>query len=172
MGFSYGFRPGRGQHDALDALYFGLHRRRVNWVLDADIRKFFDMMNHDWMIRFLQHRIGDKRIIRLIRKWLTAGVMENGRIVRNRRGALQGAAISPLLANIYLHYVLDLWAHQWRSKKTNGDIIIIRYADDSLLGFQYKTDAGRFLKEPEIRMKKFDLEIHPDKTKGYVTINY
>lgn len=165
MGFSYGFKPGRGQHDALDALYFGLHRRRANWVLDADIRKFFDTMNHDWMIRFLQHRIGDKRIIRLIRKWLTAGVMENGRIVRNRRGAPQGAVICPLLANIYLHYVFDLWAHQWRRKKTNGDIIIIRYADDSVLGFQYKTDADRFLKELEIRMKKFDLEIHPDKTK-------
>lgn len=117
------------------------------------------------MIRFLQHRIGDKRIIRLIRKWLTVGVMENGKIERNRRGAPQGAVISPLLANIYLHYVFDLWAHQWRNKKTNGDIIIIRYADDSALGFQYKTDANRFLNQLEMRMKKFNLEIHPDKTK-------
>jgi len=132
MGFSYGFRPGRGQHDALDALQVALYRKQVNWILDADIRKFFDSMDHEWTLRFLQHRVGDRRLLRLIRKWLEVGIMEEGKRVPQVIGASQGAVISPILANVYLHYVFDLWVHHWRRKNAKGDVIVIRYADDSV----------------------------------------
>lgn len=164
LGFSYGFRPGRGQHDALDALSVGLYRRKVNWVLDADIRRFFDTMNHSWMLKFLKHRIEDKRILRLICKWLKIGIMEDGKHTRAQCGAPQGAVVSPILANIYLHYVFDLWANTWRNKVATGDVVFIRYADDSVVGFQHKTDADRFLAMLQERMSKFDLTLHPAKT--------
>ena len=164
LGFSYGFRPGRSQHDALDALYVGITRKKVNWMLDLDVRSFFDKVDHDWMIRFVEHRIGDRRILRLIRKWLKAGVMEQGRWIETEEGTPQGAVISPLLANLYLHYVLDLWANQWRSK-ARGDVIIVRYADDAVLGFQFRDEAERFLQELKERMGKFGLELHPVKTR-------
>lgn len=164
LGFSYGFRPGRGQHDALDALSVGLYRRKVNWVLDADIRRFFDTMNHDWMLKFLKHRIQDKRILRLICKWLKIGVLEGEKPTRAQCGVPQGAVVSPILANIYLHYVFDLWANAWRNKIATGDMVVIRYADDSVVGFQHKTDADRFLQILHERMCKFDLALHPDKT--------
>ena len=164
LGFSYGFRPGRGQHDALDALAVGLQRRKVNWILDADIRAFFDEIDHAWMLRFLEHRIGDQRILRLIRLWLTSGVLENGRRVASVRGTPQGAVISPLLANIYLHYALDLWVHAWRQRAA-GDVIVIRYADDSVFGFQTQSTAQRFLQALQERMAKFGLVLHPDKTR-------
>jgi RNA-directed DNA polymerase len=140
-GFSYGFRPGRGQHDALDALHAGILRKQVNWVLDADIRGFFDTMAHPWIIRFLEHRIADKRILRLIVKWLKVGTVEDGRRTRGVCGAPQGAVISPILANAYLHYVFDLWVHRWRLTKASGDMIVIRYADDSIVGFQHEHEA-------------------------------
>ena len=165
MGFSYGFRPGRSQHDALDALAAGIETRKVNWILDADIVGFFDEIDHDWMIRFLEHRIGDKRIIRLIRKWLMAGTIEQGRRSAAVKGTPQGAVISPLLANIYLHYALDLWAHQWRSCHATGDVIFVRYADDSVAGFQYEHEAHAFLKAMRDRMEKFGLKLHPEKTR-------
>lgn len=165
LGFSYGFRPGRGQHDALDALSVGLYRRKVNWVLDADIRRFFDTMSHDWMLKFLRHRIRDKRILRLICKWLKIGVMEGGEHTRAQHGAPQGAVVSPILANIYLHYVFDLWVNVWRDKVATGDMVVIRYADDSVVGFQHKSDADRFLAMLQERMCKFDMALHPDKTK-------
>jgi RNA-directed DNA polymerase len=165
LGFSYGFRQGRGQHDALDALSEGIAGRKINWILDADIRSFFDEIDHEWMLRFLEHRIADGRVIRLIRKWLTAGVIEDGRRVASERGTPQGAVISPLLANIYLHYALDLWAHQWRQRKAAGDVILVRYADDSVMGFQYEGVARRFLAAMRERLAKFKLELHPDKTR-------
>src|SRR5215467_9580488 len=140
VGFSYGFRPGRSQHDALDALHAGIYRRQVNWVLDADIQGFFDAMAHSWIIRFLEHRIADKRILRLVAKWLKVGVVEDGRVTRGKRGTPQGAVISPILANVYLHYVFDLWTHRWRRKAT-GDVIVIRYADDTIVGFQHEHEA-------------------------------
>ena len=164
LGFSYGFRPGRGQHDALDALSVGIYKKRVNWVLDADIQKFFDTMDHDWMMRFLEHRLGDKRLLRLITSWLKIGVMDGEHRRKTQIGAPQGAVISPILANIYLHYVLDLWAHKWRRQSSRGDMMIIRYADDSVFGFEHEDDAHRFLAEMRIRMNKFGLTIHPDKT--------
>jgi group II intron reverse transcriptase/maturase len=164
VGFSYGFRPGRGQHDALDALHVGIYRRRVNWVLDADIQSFFDAMSHQWIIRFLEHRIADKRILRLIVKWLKVGITEDGRVTRSSRGAPQGAVISPILANLYLHYVFDLWAHRWRRKMT-GDVIVIRYADDTIVGFQHEREARAFLHDLHERMRKFELALHPDKTR-------
>lgn len=164
LGFSYGFRAGRGQHDALDALAVGLSRRKVNWILDADIRAFFDEIDHAWMLRFLEHRIGDQRILRLIRLWLTSGVVENGRRVASVRGTPQGAVISPLLANIYLHYALDLWVHAWRQQEA-GDVIVVRYADDSVFGFQHQSTARRFLQALQERMAKFGLALHPDKTR-------
>ena len=139
LGFSYGFRPGRGQHDALDALTFGIKTRKVNWVLDADISRFFDTISHDWLVCFIEHRIGDKRIVRLIQKWLKVGVLEEGVRVESDEGTPQGAVISPLLANIYLHYVYDLWAHQWRQRHATGDVIFVRYADDTVVGFQHRT---------------------------------
>ena len=164
VGFSYGFRPGRGQHDALDALHAGIYRRRVNWVLDADIQGFFDAMSHQWIIRFLEHRIADKRILRLIVKWLKVGITEDGRVTRSSRGAPQGAVISPILANLYLHYVFDLWAHRWRRKAT-GDVIVIRYADDTIVGFQHEHEVRAFLHDLHERMCTFELALHPDKTR-------
>jgi RNA-directed DNA polymerase len=165
LGFSYGFRPGRGQHDALDALYVGITRKKVNWVLDLDVRSFFDKVDHDWMKRFVEHRIGDRRVVRLIQKWLKAGVMEQGRWFETEEGTPQGAVISPTLANLYLHYVLDLWVDQWRRTKATGDVIIVRYADDAVLGFQHREDATRLLLELQERMAKFGLELHPEKTR-------
>src|SRR6266700_1792615 len=145
LGFSYGFRPGRGAHDALDALAVGISSRKVNFILDADIRAFFDTVDHDWLIRFVEHRIGDKRIIRLIQKWLRVGVLEDGVVTASDRGTGQGSVISPLLANIYLHYALDLWAERWRRREATGDMIIVRYADDFIVGFQHEIDGRRFL---------------------------
>ena len=165
LGFSYGFRSGRGQHDALDALYVGINSRKVNWIVDADIQAFFDSIDHEWMLRFLEHRIADRRILRLIRKWLKAGVIENGRRVAAEKGTPQGAVISPLLANIYLHYVLDLWAHQWRQRHATGQVVIVRYADDSVFGFVRREDAEAFLAALRDRMAPFGLMLHPDKTR-------
>lgn len=165
LGFSYGFRPERSQHDALDALAFGIKVKKIGWVLDADISRFFDTVSHEWMIRFLEHRIGDKRVIRLIIKWLKAGVLEDGVRVEAEEGTPQGAVISPLLANIYLHYVYDLWARQWREKHCKGDMIVVRYADDSVAGFQYKEDGERFLTDLRERLAKFALTLHPEKTR-------
>jgi group II intron reverse transcriptase/maturase len=165
MGISYGFRPGRGQHDALDALHAGIYRRKVNWVLDADIQGFFDAMGHDWIIRFLRHRIADKRILRLIAKWLKVGTTDGNRAIRSNRGTPQGAVISPILANIYLHYAFDLWSHAWRRKRAAGDVIVIRYADDIVLGFQHEREGQAFLHDLRERMRKFELALHPDKTR-------
>ena len=166
LGFSYGFRRGRGAHDALDALAVGLERRKINWVVDCDIRAFFDTVSRDWMVRFLEHRIGDRRVIRLIIKWLNAGVMEAGEWRDNLRGTPQGSVVSPVLANIYLHYVLDLWFQKkWRSHEVTGDAIIVRYADDFVAGFQHKRDAERFLDAVQDRFVRFGLELHPDKTR-------
>jgi len=165
LGISYGFRPGRGAHDALDALCVGIHSKKVSFILDADIRSFFDEINQQWMIRFLEHRIGDRRIIRLIRKWLKAGVVENGVVTVSDRGTGQGSVISPLLANIYLHYTLDLWAVRWRQRNATGDMIFVRYADDFIVGFQHESDARRFLDEMRERLKKFALSLHPEKTR-------
>lgn len=165
LGFSYGFRPGRSQHNALDALAFGIARRKVRWVLDADIPSFFDRISHEWLIKFVEHRIADTRVIRLIRKWLKAGVLEGGIEIATTQGTPQGAVISPLLANIYLHYVYDLWAQQWRSRQSNGDMIAVRYADDTIVGFQHREDAERFLKDLDIRLAQFGLNLHPEKTR-------
>lgn len=164
LGFSYGFRPGRGQHDALDALATGIKKKKVSFVLDADIRGFFDAIDHGWLVKFVEHRIADKRVLRLIQKWLSAGVMEDGKWTACEEGTPQGATASPLLANIYLHYVFDLWAHQWRKRTARGDVIITRFADDFIVGFQHRTDAERFLRELQERLKKFSLELHPEKT--------
>ncbi len=165
LGFSYGFRPGRSQHDALDALVVGIKHRRVNWIVDADIRSFFDTVSHDWLIRFLAHRVGDQRIIRLIQKWLKAGVLEDGEVTVSEAGTAQGAVISPLLANVYLHYVIDLWAAQWRRREAKGDMIIVRYADDMVVGFEHEADARRFLDAMRQRLADFALSLHPDKTR-------
>jgi RNA-directed DNA polymerase len=165
LGFSYGFRPGRGAHDAMDALVVGITSTKVNWILDADIRSFFDEVSQEWLIRFVEHRIGDSRIIRLIRKWLKAGVLEDGVVTVSGKGTGQGAVISPLLANIYLHYVLDLWANRWRQREATGDMIIVRYADDFIVGFEQENDARRFLEEMQERLEKFALSLHPDKTR-------
>ncbi len=165
LGFSYGFRPGRGQHDALDALATGITRMKVNWIVDADIRSFFDSVSHDWLIRFVEHRIGDPRVIRLIRKWLKAGVMEDGVVKPTEVGTPQGAVASPLLANIYLHYVFDLWANRWREHHAHGHVIIVRYADDIVVGFEHEAEAHRFLTDLRQRMEQFALSLHPDKTR-------
>jgi RNA-directed DNA polymerase len=165
QGFSYGFRPGRSPHQALDALSVGLHRKRVNWVLDADIRGFFDHMNHEWTMKFVQHRVADQRILRLIQKWLRAGVSEEGQRSETKVGTPQGAVISPLLANIYLHYVFDLWVEAWRKKVAQGDVIVVRYADDLVVGFESRAEAERFLEEFRERLTKFGLELHPEKTR-------
>src|SRR5712691_9549059 len=165
LGFSYGFRPGRGPHDALDALCVGITSKKVNFILDADIRSFFDTVSQDWLIRFVEHRIGDRRIVRLIQKWLKVGVLEDGIVTVSDRGTAQGAVISPLLANIYLHYVLDLWAERWRRRKATGDMIIVRYADDFIVGFQHETDARRFLEAMRERLREYSLSLHPEKTR-------
>ncbi len=165
LGFSYGFRPGRGPHDALDAVAVGIADRKVNWILDADIRSFFDSVSQEWLVRFLEHRIGDKRIIRLIRKWLRAGILEDGVVSISDKGTGQGSVISPLLANVYLHYVLDLWAERWRRREAAGDMIIVRYADDLVVGFEHEADAGRFLEAMRARFAEFALSLHPDKTR-------
>ena len=165
LGFSYGFRAGRGQHDALDALVTGIKRKKVSYVLDADVRGFFDTISHGWLVKFIEHRIADKRVLRLIQKWLNAGVVEDGTWMKCEEGTPQGATVSPLLANIYLHYVLDLWVQQWRNRTTRGDVVITRYADDFIVGFQYRSDAERFLKELTQRLQQFSLELHPEKTR-------
>jgi group II intron reverse transcriptase/maturase len=165
LGFSYGFRPGRGAHDALDALAVGISSRKVNFILDADIRAFFDTVDHDWLIRFVEHRIGDKRIIRLIQKWLKVGVLEAGVVTASDRGTGQGSVISPLLANIYLHDVFDLWAEHWRRREATGDMIIVRYADDIIVGFEHEIDARRFLDEMRERLGKHSLSLPPEKTR-------
>ncbi|TAW19082.1 group II intron reverse transcriptase/maturase [Rhizobium ruizarguesonis] len=165
LGFSYGFRPERGQHDALDALMVGLNDRKVNYILDADIQAFFDAVDQNWLVRFLKHRIGDQRIIRLIQKWLKAGILEDGVVTVSEKGTGQGSVASPLLANVYLHYVFDLWAARWRRQKAKGDMIIIRYADDIVVGFQYENDARRFREEMRERLQEFALSLHPEKTR-------
>jgi group II intron reverse transcriptase/maturase len=165
LGISYGFRPGRGTHDALDALCVGIHGKKVSFILDADIRSFFDEIDQEWLIRFLEHRIGDRRIIRLIRKWLKAGVLEDGVVSSSEKGTGQGSVISPLLANVYLHYALDLWAVRWRRREATGDMVIVRYADDFIVGFQHENDARRFLEEMRERLGKFALSLHPEKTR-------
>ena len=165
LGFSYGFRPGRGAHDALDALAVGIGSRKVNFILDADIRAFFDTVSQDWLIRFVEHRVGDRRIIRLIQKWLKAGVLEDGVVTVSDRGTGQGAVISPLLANIYLHYVFDLWAERWRRREASGDMIFVRYADDIIVGFEHEADARRFLDEMRERLGKYSLSLHSEKTR-------
>jgi RNA-directed DNA polymerase len=165
LGFSYGFRPGRGAHDALDALVVAIQSRKVNFIVDADIQSFFDTVSQDWLIRFVEHRIGDKRITRLIQKWLRAGVLEDGIVSVSERGTGQGAVISPLLANIYLHYALDLWAERWRRHEATGDMIIVRYADDFIVGFEHEADARRFLDAMCERLGKFALSLHSEKTR-------
>src|SRR5664280_230997 len=164
-GFSYGFRPGRSQHNALDALVVGITSKRVNWVLDADIRDFFGQLDHSWLRKFLEHRIADKRVLRLIDKWLAAGVIEDGQWTASEEGSPQGASVSPLLANVYLNYVLDWWVDWWRNTRAHGDAIIVRYADDFIVGFEDEQDARRFLDELRERLAKFGLELHPDKTR-------
>ena len=164
-GFSYGFRPERSPHQALDALYVGIERKRVNWILDADIQGFFDRMSHEWTMEFVQHRIADGPILRLIQKWLKAGVSEQGQWSETTVGTPQGAVISPLLANVYLHYVFDLWVEAWRKKIANGDVIAVRYADDLVVGFEHRADAERFLSEFQERLAKFGLELNSDKTR-------
>ena len=165
LGFSYGFRPKRSPHHALDALAVGILRKRVNWVLDADIRGFFDTIDHGWLLRFLEHRIGDPRLLRLVQKWLRAGVLENGKRAKTEAGTPQGATVSPLLANVYLHYVFDLWADQWRRRHARGDVVIVRFADDIVVGFQHRGDAERFEEALRERFARFHLELHGDKTR-------
>jgi len=165
LGFSYGFRPGRSQHDALDALAVGITRKKVNYVLDADIRDFFGSLDRCWLLRFLEHRIADRRVLRLIQKWLAAGVIEDGEWSETEEGTAQGASASPLLANVYLHYVFDLWADQWRRRHARGDVILTRYADDFLAGFEHRDDAERFLADLRERFAGFGLELHPEKTR-------
>lgn len=165
LGFSYGFRPGRNQHKALDALYAGLLTRKVNWVLDLDIRGFFDAIDHGWLVKFLEHRIADRRVVHLIQKWLNAGVLEDGKRTRTGQGTPQGGSASPLLANVYLHYVHDLWVQRQRRTQATGDMIVVRFADDIVMGFQSKADAERFRQDLGERLAKFGLEIHPEKTR-------
>jgi group II intron reverse transcriptase/maturase len=165
LGFSYGFRPGRSQHMALDALAVGLQQQKINWVLDADIRGFFDAIDHEWLMKFIEHRIADQRVLRHLKKWLKAGVLEDGTWRQVEEGTPQGASISPLLANVYLHYAFDLWAQQWREKQARGDVLIVRWADDFIVGFQHRADAVRFLDALRERLAKFNLELHPDKTR-------
>jgi group II intron reverse transcriptase/maturase len=164
-GFSYGFRPGRSPHDALAALAVGITERKVNWILDADISDFFSRLDHAWLEKFLEHRIADKRVLRLIQKWLAAGVVEDGGWSETLEGSPQGASVSPLLANVYLHYVFDRWVRQWRKKHARGDMIVVRFADDFVVGFQHLGDARQFLTDLRERFAKFNLELHPDKTR-------
>jgi group II intron reverse transcriptase/maturase len=165
LGFSYGFRPGRSPHQALDALAAAIQTRRVNWVLDADIRGFYDAIDHDWMLRFLEHRIADRRVLRLIQRWLRAGVIEQGEWSQTTQGAAQGASVSPLLANVYLHYVFDLWAERWRRRHASGDVIIVRFADDYIVGFEHEQDARRFQEDLRRRLAEFNLELAAEKTR-------
>src|SRR5229473_207473 len=165
LGFSYGYRPGKGQHNALDALYTALLTRKVNWVLDGDVSSFFDGLDHEWLLKFIEHRVADQRVVRLIRKWLNAGVLEQGRWTCSEEGTPQGGSASPLLANIFLHYVFDLWVRKWRKSKAKGDVIVVRWADDFVVGFQVKSDAERFWAELTERFRKFQLELHPQKTR-------
>jgi RNA-directed DNA polymerase len=165
LGFSYGFRPRRSQHDALDALIVGISSRKVNFILDADIRSFFTEVSQQWVVRFLEHRIGDTRILRLVQKWLRAGVLEDGIVTVEEKGTGQGSVISPLLANVYLHYVFDLWAERWRRREATGDMIMVRYADDLVVGFQHENDARRFWDAMRERLREFSLSLHPDKTR-------
>lgn len=164
-GFSYGFRPGRGQHEALDAVVVGIHWRKVSWVLDADIRGFFDAIDHEWLVKFIEHRVADRRVVRHIRKWLKAGVLEDGKLRYQECGTPQGGSLSPLLANIYLHYVLDLWVDWWRRTQTDRNVIAVRYADDFIIGFQIHADGERLLEDLRERLRKFGLELHGDKTR-------
>src|SRR6476659_3622464 len=163
LGFSYGFRPGRSQHDALDALIVGISSRKVNYILDADIRSFFTEVSQQWVVRFLEHRIGDKRILRLVQKWLRAGVLEDGIVTVEETGTGQGSVISPCLSNVYLHYVFDLWAARWRRREATGDMIIVRYADDIVIGFEHEADGRRFWDAMRERLWEFSLTLHPDK---------
>jgi group II intron reverse transcriptase/maturase len=165
LGFSYGFRPKRGQHDALDALVVGITSKRVNFILDSDVRSFFDEVSQGWLVRFVEHRIGDPRVVRLIQKWLKAGVLEDGVVTVSDKGTGQGSVISPLLANVYLHYVFDLWADRWRRREAAGDVIIVRYADDIVVGFEHEADARRFWDAMQKRFEEFALSLHPDKTR-------
>lgn len=165
LGFSYGFRPGRSPHQALDALSVGICTKKVGWVLDADIQEFFDTLEHKWLVRFIEHRVADRRIVRLIQKWLRAGVLEDGKRIQSEVGTVQGGSISPLLANLYLHYVFDLWVQQWRRKRAHGDVVVVRYGDDFIVGFQYRQEAERFLVELRERFGKFGLRLHPGKTR-------
>jgi group II intron reverse transcriptase/maturase len=165
LGFSYGFRPRRSPHQAVDALTVGIERRNVNWVLDADIRGFFDTLSHEWLIRFVEHRIGDRRIVRLIQKWLQAGVLEDGRWTPGEVGTVQGGSISPLLANLYLHYVFDLWTQRWRQTRARGHVVVVRFADDFVLGFEHRTEAEQFLADLRERFAQFGLTLHPEKTR-------
>jgi group II intron reverse transcriptase/maturase len=165
LGFSYGFRPRRSPHDALDALAVGIQQRRVNWVLDADIRDCFTSLDHRWLVKFVEHRIADRRVLRLIQKWLAAGVIEDGSWTASEEGVPQGATISPLLANVYLHYVFDLWAHQWRGRNAHGDVILVRFADDFVAGFEHRDDAERFLADLRDRFAQFGLELASNKTR-------
>ena len=165
LGFSYGFRPGRGQHDALDALSVAICETPVNWILDADIRSFFDKIDQSWLVRFLEHRVGDERIIRLVRKWLKAGVLEEGEWSVSETGTPQGAVVSPLRANVYLHYVFDLWAQQWRRREATGNVIVVRYADDIVAGFEHEADARCFWDAMRTRFEQFSLELHGEKTR-------
>jgi group II intron reverse transcriptase/maturase len=165
LGFSYGFRPKRSPHHALDALTVGIETRRVNWVLDADIQGFFDTLNHEWLVRFIEHRVADRRVVRLIQKWLRAGVLEDGERRRSAVGTVQGGSISPLLANVYLHYVFDLWVQRWRRTEARGDVVVVRFADDFVVGFEHREEAARFLTELRERFAQFGLALHPDKTR-------
>ena len=165
LGFSYGYRPGRSPHKALDALYVGIMRKKVNWLLDADVCGFFDAIDHEGLVKFIEHRIADSRVVRHVKKWLNAGIMEEGKRTEIETVTPQGGSVSPVLANVYLHYVLDLWADQWRRKHARGDVIIVRFADDFAVGFQYREDAQRFLAGLWERFHKFQLELHPDKTR-------
>jgi RNA-directed DNA polymerase len=165
LGFSYGFRPERSPHQALDALSVGILTKKVNWMLDADLRGFFDTLDHEWLVKFIEHRIADRRIVRLIREWLKAGVLEEGERIQSEVGTVQGGSISPLLANIYLHYVFDLWVQRWRENQAKGNVIVVRWADDFIVGFEHRFEAKRFLSELGERFAKFGLELHPDKTR-------
>jgi len=165
LGFSYGFRPERSPHQALDALAVGIMTRKVNWVLDADIRKFYDTLDQGWLVKFIEHRIADRRVVRLIQKWLKAGVLEEGKRIQSEIGTVQGGSISPLLSNIYLHYVLDLWVQRWRRKQASGEVVFVRFADDFVAGFQHRHEAERFLAELRERFARFGLQLHADKTR-------
>ena len=165
LGFSYGFRPKRSPHQALDALTTGIMTKKVNWVLDADIRGFFDTLDHGWLVKLIEHRVADRRVVRLIQKWLNAGVLEDGKRTRSEVGTVQGGSVSPLLANVYLHYVFDLWVQRWRKKQARGDMVVVRFADDFAVGFEHRAEAERFLAELRERLAQFGLELHPDKTR-------